>query len=293
MSTKLISVIVPTYNSIHYLEECVNSIFAQTHQNTEIIFIDDVSTDDTLEKLYEYSNTNRNIRVLQNEVNRGPGFSRNLGIALAKGEYISFLDSDDVWHPEKLEKQVSLLESNADIDIANCFSEAINEEGKFIEEGYNPNYSGYFLNGIISVSNFGTSNVMIRKSAIDCSTRFSEDVRIGEDWEFWLNLALKHQVGYVPEVLTGIRNHTHHLSHNFLLNIDCDWKILSRFVKKNKAKLSLRTRLVGWYGLHFRHGFYYRDVGMKWRSCQEFLKAWLIFPWKMTPVKGIIVNLTR
>ena len=119
ISNKLISVIIPTYNSEKTIGRCLDSIYNQTvTNNIEIIIIDDHSTDNTMNIVKSFSNTNKiKLKLIENKVNRGAGFSRKIGIENANGYFISFLDSDDYWLKDKLVKQINFFESNSDLEF--------------------------------------------------------------------------------------------------------------------------------------------------------------------------------
>ena len=109
---KLISVIMPSYNCGEYVEETIRSVQAQTYQNWEIIFFDDCSSDDTMKRVSSMGAEDNRIRVFQNNENNGAAVSRNKALREAKGRWIAFLDSDDIWEPTKLEKQIKFMEEN-------------------------------------------------------------------------------------------------------------------------------------------------------------------------------------
>lgn len=123
-----ISIITPTYNSQNFIKETVNSVINQTYKNWELIVIDDASNDNTIKIVNQFIKTNPNICLLQNKQNSGAAITRNRGIEAAKGDLIAFLDADDLWKPEKLEKQVAFMSAN-DCDV--CFSsyDLMNEDG--------------------------------------------------------------------------------------------------------------------------------------------------------------------
>ncbi|WP_338358646.1 glycosyltransferase family 2 protein [Yeosuana marina] len=125
----LVSIITPMFNSETYLSETVNSVLNQTYTNWELLLIDDGSTDKTLEIAQILTSEYSNIILFKNEKNLGAALSRNKGILEAKGNYIAFLDADDMWKPEKLEKQISFM-TNERCNV--CFSsyELINENGQ-------------------------------------------------------------------------------------------------------------------------------------------------------------------
>ena len=112
MTKDLVSIIMPSYNCGRFVEETIRSVQAQTYQNWEIIFVDDCSKDDTMSKVMALKEIDKRIKVYQNPQNSGAAVSRNLALREAKGRWIAFLDSDDLWKPEKLEKQVRFMEEN-------------------------------------------------------------------------------------------------------------------------------------------------------------------------------------
>ena len=108
----LVSIIMPSYNCGRFVERTIRSVQAQTYQNWEIVFVDDCSTDDTVAKVSAMMEKDKRIIVYQNVRNRGAAVSRNIALREAKGRWIAFLDSDDLWEPEKLEKQIRFMEEN-------------------------------------------------------------------------------------------------------------------------------------------------------------------------------------
>lgn len=110
MMDGLVSIIMPSYNTAKYISESIKSIQAQTYSNWELIIVDDCSTDNTIEVICSFEDPR--IKLLQNEKNAGAAISRNYALREAKGKWVAFLDSDDTWAPEKLEKQIKFMEDN-------------------------------------------------------------------------------------------------------------------------------------------------------------------------------------
>lgn len=108
----LVSIVTPVFNTELYLEDCLNSVLAQTYQNWEMILVDDCSTDTSVEIAARFSEKDSRFKLLKNQVNQGSGITRNLGIDFAKGTYLCFLDSDDRWKPNKLELQIDFMRRN-------------------------------------------------------------------------------------------------------------------------------------------------------------------------------------
>lgn len=134
VDTKEISIIIPCYNASKYLRQCIDSILNQTFKNYEIIFIDDKSTDNTLDILQEYkNNSDADIKILENKYNIGPSFTRNKGLSAATGNYIAFIDSDDYIEPQYLEVLYKLIKQY-NTEISMCSLKYVTEDGELIKE---------------------------------------------------------------------------------------------------------------------------------------------------------------
>ena len=125
----MISIITPNYNCVKFIAETIESVLAQTYQNWEMIIVDDCSTDGSYEIALKYAEKDKRIKIFRMDHNSGAAYCRNKGIELSKGEYIAFLDSDDLWMPEKLEKQVEFMIAN-NCDFSFTEYQIIKENGE-------------------------------------------------------------------------------------------------------------------------------------------------------------------
>lgn len=124
----LVSIITPLYNSEKYIAETIESVLAQTYSNWEMIIVDDCSKDNSTKIVEEYQKKDRRIKLYRNEINKGVSYTRNRAIDLSQGKYIAFLDSDDLWKKEKLEKQIKFMEEK-NVVLSYTAYEKINEDG--------------------------------------------------------------------------------------------------------------------------------------------------------------------
>ena len=159
----MISIITPSYNSSKYISETINSVISQTHKDWEMLIVDDCSKDNSVEIIQKLIKKDKRIKLIQLDQNVGAAEARNVALRQAKGNYIAFLDSDDLWVPEKLEKQLNYMKES---DIAFSFAsyDRITENGEYINTYYVPkvlNYHQHLKNTII-----GTLTVMIDKGKI-------------------------------------------------------------------------------------------------------------------------------
>jgi glycosyltransferase involved in cell wall biosynthesis len=190
-----VSVIIPTYNSAPYLPEALESVLSQSYQDFEIILVDDGSTDNTKEIIQPYQSI---LKYLYQE-NKGPGSARNLGLRFARGDYLVFLDADDVLYQDKLNPQVHILESNLNIDVvySNGHLYKIGENGKESKKRFSQiGFLNVHLGApqvslpIISIQcPFPLFTAIVRKRLLQSVGGFDEKLVAMEDWDLWFRVA--------------------------------------------------------------------------------------------------------
>jgi glycosyltransferase involved in cell wall biosynthesis len=203
-----ISVIIPFYNRINETINAVKSILNQTYNNLEIILVDDASTND-ISKLKKYISKNKNIVMLTQDINKGPAAARNAGIKIATGEYIAFLDSDDEFMPNKLEIQIDLMHKH-NLNFSHTAYTRRDENHK--EDIINIDISGIVVSTLIRGCTIATPTVIIKRSLLnDNNIYYNENLRIGEDVCFWLEIAKFTEFLFVDQALTivNINNGSH------------------------------------------------------------------------------------
>ena len=222
MKEGLVSIVTPLYNSEKYIEETILSVLAQTYTNWEMLIIDDCSTDNGPNIVKKYIEQDERVKYLKLEKNSGASVSRNKAIELAEGEYVAFLDSDDLWKNKKLEKQIKFMKEN-NYAISFTEYEEINENGKklniLIKSPQKPvTYRSYLLTnpigcltGMYSVKKLGKVYMPLLKNR--------------EDTGFWLNI-LKKDVAYsLKENLADYRVRKGSLSFNKFSLIKFHWNL--------------------------------------------------------------------
>jgi len=197
----LISVIIPVYNGEKTIKKTIESVLNQTFSDFELLAIDDGSQDSTLSVLKEITDSRLNIFSFPNA---GVSASRNRGLAEARGEYISFLDADDLWTPDKLEAQLKALQENSQAAVAYSWSDWIDESGQFLRAGGHITVNGNAYEKLL-LRDFveSGSNPLIRKYALDEVGGFDQSVTPAEDWDMWLKLAARYEFVTVqsPQIL--------------------------------------------------------------------------------------------
>jgi len=238
----LVSVVIPTFNSSKYLKEAVESVLSQTYPHLELIVVDDGSTDETREALVPFFSDHR-VRYFYQE-NKGGAAARNLGIREARGEFIAFLDHDDVWLPEKIEKQLALFQ-NEKVGLVYSGSERFGQPRT--ELRFRPStrpLSDYFRRGhiyrnLLSANFIPTSSVVIRRSVLDRTGPFLEQIGPSrlwycDDYELWLRIAKICEIDFINPNLVRHRIHPNQLSVKQLGSYK-QLCLLHRYLLFNKA----------------------------------------------------------
>lgn len=211
-----VSIIVPTYNRAAYILEALDSVFVQTYSDYEIIVVDDGSTDNTAEVLKTLVDQDK-IHYVHQE-NGGESAARNHGIRLAQGKYIAFLDSDDLFLPSKLEKQVTFLDDHPDIGFVQSWYSKFNDAGEQLGVRNTSIFSGWVYPKILLfwAVLMAVPCVLVRREVLAEIGGFDENQYWGPDLDLWRRITKKHPVGVIPEVLSKIRVHPGNLSANKL-----------------------------------------------------------------------------
>jgi len=193
-----VSVIIPTYNRFSHLQRAVKSVLQQTYTDYEMIIIYDGSTDET----FRYFNKKKlPIRYVY-QPRMGVSAARNRGIRLARGTFIAFLDSDDLWKPEKLEKHVAFFEENPETLICQTDEMWIRND-KHVNPGYrHKKPSGNIFKKSLDLCLVSPSAVMMRRKFFDIVGIFDETLPVCEDYDLWLRTAYRHEVPLITDELT-------------------------------------------------------------------------------------------
>ncbi|HTS19124.1 MAG TPA: glycosyltransferase family A protein [Verrucomicrobiae bacterium] len=213
MTPPLVSVVIPTYNYGRYIGETIDSALSQTHSPLEIIVVDDGSTDDTQARVSTFADRIRYIH----QQNRGLSAARNKGIQEARGEFIALLDSDDLWLPDKLQRQVAHALQHPDTGLVATERFAIDETGRRIDHDVQAcardGFHNLTMRDLLELAAFSPSSVMIRKEALKLIGGFNETIMGTEDLEMWVRIAAQFPVARLDAALTAQRFHATSMSH--------------------------------------------------------------------------------
>ena len=229
----MISIITPSYNSAKFISQTIDSILAQTYQNWEMLIVDDCSTDNSNDIINEYIEKDSRIKLIKLETNSGPANARNAGIKEATGEYIAFLDSDDIWLPQKLEKQIKFM-SKHKLDITYSSYETIDEQNKKINTRIVKEFISY--DDMLKSNHIGNLTGIYNCKKIG---KFYMDDVGHEDYTLWLNImkAVGSTKGII-EPLAQYRILSNSISANKLKVLKWQWNIYRKIVGLNIFKSS-------------------------------------------------------
>lgn len=190
MEKDRVSIVIPTYNTGHFVGGAIDSALNQTYRNIEVVVVDDGSEDETRQILEPYIRSKKIVFIYQ--PNRGLSAARNIGIRAARGEFIAFLDSDDLFLPKKVENQVATLMDNPDFDI--CYSDILHFTDAVPRKYYHHRYheiyqTGNLLRQFLKKNFINPLSVVARRSAFERYGFFDENLRRSEDWDLWLRWA--------------------------------------------------------------------------------------------------------
>lgn len=210
MVSPRISVIIPSYNRASFLLEAVESVYKQTFPDFELIIIDDGSTDETTEALKKFPRS----FLYRFQENQGVSKARNLGLTLARGEWVAFLDSDDLWLPKKLETQMRFLSEHPETRICQTQEIWIRKGRRVNPQKKHQKYSGHIFAPSLQLCLVSPSAVMIQKQLLDEVGYFDETLPACEDYDLWLRISSKHPIYLIDQPLVVKRGgHSDQLSH--------------------------------------------------------------------------------
>lgn len=196
---KTVDVVIPTFERREQTLRAVESVFAQSYSEFEVFVVEDGSSAFAAEA---QKTADKSFHYFQSKENRGPSHARNFGASRGSGEFLAFLDSDDLWHKEKLEKQLKYLNENPDIQWVHTNESWIKDGRKILPKSIHRKQGGQFLERAFALCLISPSAVLFRRSFFEKTGGFLETLRVAEDYEYWLRLLIDYPIGYLEEQLT-------------------------------------------------------------------------------------------
>ena len=289
MSVPSVSVVIPTYNRRDLVQRAIQSVFDQTYRDFEIVVVDDGSTDGTGAAV----EGREQIRYLR-QANAGPASARNLGIRHARGEFIAFLDSDDVWLPDFLAAQIDVLSRFPEVALVCARSSVGQKEAKdfplrrdlVVGDLYAKLYERSFVR---------TPAAVVRKSCLDRIGCFNESYRWSEDHDLWLRIASRYPIAYVNRCLVRIGRQSDNISRDVNRALETHLQITIDVLERNydpaRIPRAIFRRRVAQRYLQFSQLFLSRgDVARAWFCMWRGLSA---APCSLRPYRYFVKGLFR
>ena len=288
-----VTVIIPVYNGAQYIREALESVFAQTYQDYKIVCVDDGSKDASLAILNEYRDR---IKVVQ-QANTGQAGARNAGTKREIGKYLAFLDQDDRWYPQKLERQVAILEANPEAVMAHCDMDWIDETGHVTQRSLVSASRRSAHNGVTMPQLVGwdpciyPSTMLIRRVAFDRVGGFDQELRsYGEDIDLMLRLRQEGLFIFLEETGTQYRKHSTNFSGS---GSEAMFRCAEKFFQKlkvcyvgDKRKQALLSRFLA--NLHSDWGKMKMRSGLRGEAQRQLLRSLKYYPWQFRTYSRLI-----
>jgi glycosyltransferase involved in cell wall biosynthesis len=270
-----VSVIIPAHNSIKYLPSSLESVFQQTFTDWEILIINDGSTDGTEQCASKIEDPR--VRFVS-QPHQGVSIARNHGINLSKGEYIAFLDADDLWEATKLEKQVNYLDNHLDVGLIYAWTAFVDATAKPTGRISSSSAEGKIWLKLLEDETIpSASTVMIRRDCLDYVGMFAPNLTHAEDLELWVRIASKYSVAVIKEVLTQYRQHGGNTSKNREKMLQGLHRVIEQvFTSVPLESLYLRNRIYG--NLFMSWGWLAIDKGNTKLAAKYRQQAFLHYP---------------
>lgn len=263
--TAKISVIMATYNRGKLIAEAITSVYAQNYANLELIVVDDGSTDNTLEVLQPW--LGRDDFIFLQQPNQGQPAAQNLALSRASGDYICFLDSDNIWLPGKLEWQLAYMESHPEIDVLYGDLITIDGDGQETSRHNMPRFSGKIYRELLKDNCVSGNTAMMRRHCLDRYGPFDASVRVAADFEMWLRYSPHCTFQYVPQLFAKYRVFADQISSDKERRFNSVRTSMCKFFNANPTLLSPGEQAEAWASFYARWSFYRSLAG-------KLLPAW-------------------
>ncbi len=259
MADPLVSIVIAAYNAERFLANTIESALAQTYRNFEVCVVDDGSTDDSGVLIESFARRDGRVRI-QRQPNRGQAAAKNAGIAMARGSLIAFLDADDMWLPQKLERQVPAM---ADPNVGVCYTDAmfIDERGVLFSRPRPVYYSGRITRRLFLDNFIHFPSTVVKRECFERCGAFDESLPMGIDWDLWLRISTEYDFVCVPEALLKYRVWPGQMSTKLDGRFDCAYRIMRNFQSQHERFIDRDLRNRAWSSTFLSHARRLSAVG--------------------------------
>jgi glycosyltransferase involved in cell wall biosynthesis len=287
MNKPLISVVIATYNMGCYLPFAIRSVLDQTYRNMEILVVDDGSTDDTSHTLEPFLDDSRVRYYVQR--NRGQAAAKNHGLGRSKGEYVAFLDADDMWAPDKLDLQFPLFSTSESVGVVYSRVSYIDETGRDLGIADNELFRGR-VSGPLLIRNFiGFGTAVVKKQCFERLGGFKENLRMGIDYDLWLRFSTQYEFEYIDRPLLRYRVWPGQISKNVKDRYLHGIEIMRTFLQEYPGVVDKATVNEAWAHTYVGFGQCVQDFDHSVSSaCKLYMRALRYRPGYLPAWKAMI-----
>jgi len=286
----LVSVVVATYNMGHYLPQAVQSVLGQSYQNVDVQIVDDGSTDETPTILRQWDAHPR-VRV-HRQMNGGQARAKNQGVVLSHGDFVAFLDADDVWLPGKLSRQMPLFSGRPEIGVVYSDYERMDDEGRPLPKGPTRMHRGR-ISGALLIENFVSfPSAVVRRECLERHGTFDEALGMGIDYDLWLRLSAHYQFDFIAEPTVRYRIWAGQMSKNYRQRYQSAIRIMQNFLDSNPGVVNPAVARRAWAHTYAGRG----DVTL-WHEADrvaafhDYLRALRFIPWYWPAWRSLVRGL--
>ena len=284
--TKTVSIITPTYNREKYLRYAMESVLNQTYRHLELLIIDDGSIDGTKDLVGSYNDPRIKYYFQQNQ---GQSVARNVGLKHARGDYICFLDSDNIWKLDKLQKQIKIMNDNPDCHILYGEDETIDESGNIMLSNESVRrYSGFITPQLLIFNFVNFNTAMIKSECFREMGGMNENTRVADDYELFLKFSSRYKFLYVAEVYAQYRVMANQISSNKDKRFQSNYNILTNFMATYSDLLDSDTVNNTWCRFYTNRGRYQASVGRLKNAFADYITAIQYKPLSKHPWRALL-----
>lgn len=290
MDRPLVSIVIATYNMADFLPLAIQSALAQTYRNIEVLIVDDGSTDRTAEAVAPFLADSR-VRY-RTQRNGGQAVAKNSGIRESIGDYIAFLDADDLWTPDKLEAQIPLFAASQAVGVVYSAFAYIDEKGNLVPNVPYKLHSGRVTRPLLMSNFVGFGTSVVKRECFERLGLFKENLRMGIDYDLWLRFSTQYEFDYVNRTLFYYREWPGQMSRNWRSRYLNGIEIMKNFLREFPDAVDKRTADEAWAHTYSGFGYCARGSASGRREALEhYFRALSYRPDYFPAWKGIVATI--
>lgn len=268
----LVSIVMAAYNSAPYTAEAIRSVTGQTYPHWELHIINDGSKDNTAEVVRPFLDDPR--IIYHEQENRGQASAKNRGLRAARGEFIAFLDADDKWSLDKLEKQLPVFVAHPEAGLVHTNVMLITESGEPLGSPQRSYPQGWISGDLLVDNRVNGMASILRRECLDQVGIFDESLSMGIDYDLWLRISARYQILYLDEVTYFYRQWAGQMSHRYEERMDNAIRIMEKFLRENPGVVAPAVVDAAWAHTYVARGYSRFRADRRWSAAMsDFLRA--------------------